>query len=75
MRNDTGRRRQPRLPKWSEAELLDLCEIALLAWQHASGNARKAQFTWRGRSFYATHSTFAVRVYTTGWQYVAGMYD
>jgi hypothetical protein len=71
----TTKQKTPRLPQWSEAELRDLCRVARLAWNHAPGNARKARFTWRGRSFYATHSTFRLIVYTTEWDHVVSILD
>jgi hypothetical protein len=49
--------------------------VGRLAWQHAAGNARKARFTWRGHAYYATHTSFRLKIYTTAWEPVVSVFD
>jgi hypothetical protein len=71
----TSTRPGSRPTTWSESELRDLCRVGRLAWQHASGNVRKARFTWRGHAYYATHTSFRLKIYTTAWEPVVSVFD
>lgn len=62
-------------PKFTPADVTSLCDAAKDAWGKISPNARRAEFTWRGKKYVATHTSFRLLVHTLDGTPVAARYD
>ena len=57
------------------AEVTAICTAAQEAWDKVGPRATKAPFTWRGKRYNATHSSFRLCVNTHDGKPVACRYD
>ena len=59
----------------SPTEVTDICAHAQAAWEKLGPNQTKAPFTWRGKKYVATHTSFRLCVDTPEGKPVACRYD
>jgi hypothetical protein len=57
------------------ADVTALCAAAEKAWFRIGPNARRAPYTWRGRRYVASHTSFRLIVQTAAGEPVACRYD
>lgn len=63
------------MTKLTPAEITSLCDAAAEAWKALGPRGRRAKFTWRGKTYVATHTLSALCVDTLDGKPVAKRYD
>jgi hypothetical protein len=58
----------------TSADIKSICDAAKAAWNVASDRARRVVFTWRGRRYVSTLSSFKMKVDTMQGEPVAARY-
>ena len=56
---------------FTQQDVNDLCNAARAAWDRASSRARCVQFTWRGKRYQSTLTTFRMLITTRDGEPVA----
>lgn len=59
----------------SPSEVTELCDAAQAAWNKLRPRQKKAEFSWRGERYVATHTTFRLLVNTLSGEPVAERFD
>lgn len=57
------------------AEVTELCKLGLEAWEKLGPRQYKARFSWRGRTYIATHTALRLLVHNAKGEPVACRYD